>query len=470
MSLRSARFFGLLVALPLAACGGGGAYKTAASAPPSYGGGSAPGGTYGGVSTNGVPGSYAARSAPAGAPMAASEERLATKTSQSYGETVVVAESSGDSDSGSSTKAPSGPQPLPPPRPKDDVGTSDGDGVTNAATTGNTNVNPQPGTTQAPSQPKEMLDIEANMTVAVDSVRDAAKRVRDLAKEYGANVTGDQVQDEGSYQRGAFEIRVPSEKIDAFLEAISGVGTVRSRDVRATDVSKQYFDSQILLRNLEVTMKRYEEILAQAKNVQEVLVVEQELTRLRGEINRVKGELRFMRDRVSRSTLHLQLVPKSVDTSPPPEVPEAKLFPGVRGTMLTDLTGDGNKTYYGLGLSIFFLRSFQVDFDVLRHGDSVFASNGSSGRAFLVTAGGDIYSDFFGGGRRAFLNPYVGLRGGYARIDGKNNALVSGTLGLELFRSKGVLLDLQARLHLFFGNGDGAHAGIQPTLGLNVAF
>jgi hypothetical protein len=401
--------------------------------------------------------------------MAASEERLATKTSQSYGETVVVAESSGDSDSGSSAKAPSGPQPLPPPRPRDDVGTTDGDGVTNAATTGAGNANPQPGTTQAPSQPKEMLDIEANMTVAVDSVRDAAKRVRDLSKEYGANVTGDQVQDEGSYQRGAFEIRVPSEKIDAFLEAISAVGTVRSRDVRATDVSKQYFDSQILLRNLEVTMKRYEEILAQAKNVQEVLVVEQELTRLRGEINRVKGELRFMRDRVSRSTLHLQLVPNSVDTSPPPEVPEAKLFPGVRGTMLTDFTGDGKTSYYGVGLSVFFLRSFQVDLDVLRHKDSLFAS-GSEGRAFLVTMGGDIYSDFFGSGRRQFLNPYVGLRGGYARIDGKNNALVAGTVGLELFRSKGFLLDLQARLHLFFGNSDGAHAGFQPTLGMNVAF
>lgn len=460
MSLRYARFFGLLVALPLAACGGSSAYKNSAAAPPSYGGSAQPGATYGGVSTNGVPGAYAARGTTS-APAPAMEERVG-KT-QVYGESVSVVESSADSDSGSSTKAPSGPQPLPPPKAKDDVGTSD-ESATNAAT----NANPQPGTTQAPSQPKEMLDIEANMTVAVDSVRDAAKRVRDLAKEYGANVTGDQVQDEGSYQRGAFEIRVPSEKIDAFLEAISAVGTVRSRDVRATDVSKQYFDSQILLRNLEVTMKRYEEILAQAKNVQEVLVVEQELTRLRGEINRVKGELRFMRDRVSRSTLHLQLVPKSVDTSPPPEVPEAKLFPGVRGTMLTDFTSDGKTSYYGFGLSIFFLRSFQIDLDVART-SSLFAS-GNDGRAFLVTMGGDIYSDFFGSGRRQFLNPYVGLRGGYARIDGKNNALVAGTVGLELFRSKGFLLDLQARLHLFFGNGDGAHAGFQPTLGMNVAF
>jgi hypothetical protein len=456
MSLRRFHYLGLL-ALPLLV-GCGASYKNASATPASYAPPSPPP-VYGGMTTNGVPGAYAARPGAAPAPVSrATADR----------EEVVMAEStSADGDSGGSVsdKKPSEPTPLPPPTSRPDVGTEpDATNVATNPTAGNAN-----GGTQQPTQAKEMLDIEANMTVAVDSVRDSAAKIRQIARDHGANITGDQVQDEGAYQRGAFEIRVPSDKIDAFLEAISGIGTVRSRDVRATDVSKQYFDSQILLRNLEVTMKRYEEILAQAKNVQEVLVVEQELTRLRGEINRVKGELRFMRDRVSRSTVHLQIVPKSVDTTPPPEVPEAKLFPGVRGTMLADFTGDGHTSYYGLGVSIFALRAFQIDVDVMRHGSSLFGK-GSDQRAFLVTMGGDIYSDFFGGGRRMFLNPYIGLRAGYARIDGKNDALIAGTVGLELLRTKGVLIDLQARLHLFFGNSDGAHAGIQPTLGVNFAF
>ncbi len=459
MSLRYVRSLGLLVALPLGACGGG-AYKASAASPSFGGAGGGGAQSYGGVTTNGVPGTYAGRGASASAPAPVAAESAPLRAQAESREE--IATTSSDS---ASAKEPSGPQPLPPPRPKQDVGSSDADPRPVATT-----AEGQTPTTQAPAQPKEMLDIEATLLVAVDSVHESAKRVRELAKQYGADLTGDQVQDEGSYQRGAFEIRVPSDKVADLLDAISALGTVRSRDVRATDVSKQYFDSQLLLQNLEVTMKRYEEMLALAKNVQEVLVVEQELTRLRGEINRVKGELRFMRDRVARSTVHLQIVPKSVDTTPPPEVPEAKFFPGVRGTMLTDMTGTGHTTYYGLGLSLFFLRNFQVDFDVLRHGASPFETNGAEGRAFLVTAGGDIYSEFFGGGRRKYFNPYVGLRAGYARLDGKNDALVSGTVGLELVRTKGLLLDLQGRLHLFFGNADGAHAGVQPTLGLNVAF
>jgi len=36
---------------------------------------------------------------------------------------------------------------------------------------------------------------------------------------------------------------------------------------------------------------------------------------------------------------------------------------------------------------------------------------------FLVTMGGDIYSDYFGGGRRCWLNLYLGARIGYARLE-----------------------------------------------------
>jgi hypothetical protein len=454
MSLRHARFFGLLVAFPLAACASSRHEASYAYSPPSQ---PQPQPVYGGV-----PGSYAGGGGGGAAPASASRPMAREE---------VTVQSTGDSSSEVELKGSSGP-PAPsrpaPPTANPDVGGSEEGEVRKTATDGAAQPTGQGVQQQAP---KEMLDIEANMTVAVDSVADAAKKVRELTKQYGGNLTGDQVQDEGQYQRGAFEIRVPSEKIAEFLDAIGGIGTVRSRDVRATDVSKQFFDSQILLHNLEVTMKRYEEILAQAKNVQEVLVVEQELTRLRGEINRVKGELRFMRDRVARSTLHLQIVPKSVDTNPPPENPEAKLYPGVRGTMLTDFTSSGHTTYWGFGLSIFIIRQFQIDVDLLRHDKFVFNSGGPEPYAFLVTAGGDIYSEFFGGGRRRYFNPYIGLRAGYARIADRNNALIAGNVGIELVRTRGFLLDLQARLHLFFGNpDDGAHAGIQPTLGLNVAF
>jgi hypothetical protein len=87
----------------------------------------------------------------------------------------------------------------------------------------------------------------------------------------------------------------------------------------------------------------------------------------------------------------------------------------------------------------------------------------------LVTAGGDLYSDFLGGGQRRFLNPYLGLRAGYARITAANYFAGGGTIGVELFKSRYATIDTDLRVLGLFGS-PGSELGLEPTLGANVAF
>ena len=98
--------------------------------------------------------------------------------------------------------------------------------------------------------------------------------------------------------------------------------------------------------------------------------------------------------------------------------------------------------------------------------------NGSSSHSpdvLLLTAGGDVYSDFLGGGRRRFLNPYLGLRVGYARVAGANDLAGAGTIGVELFKSRYATIDTDVRVLGLFGKPN-SELGIEPTLGANVAF
>ena len=88
----------------------------------------------------------------------------------------------------------------------------------------------------------------------------------------------------------------------------------------------------------------------------------------------------------------------------------------------------------------------------------------------LLTLGGEMYSDFLGGGKRRFLNPYLGYTLGYARFLGHNEGVLGVTLGLELVKTKAITVDLNARaLGLFFG-GDGTHAAIEPVFSISVPF
>jgi hypothetical protein len=124
----------------------------------------------------------------------------------------------------------------------------------------------------------------------------------------------------------------------------------------------------------------------------------------------------------------------------------------------------------GGGFSLFFARYLSIDVDALR------ATSHTGGffddvNALFVMVGGDTYSDFFGAGRRKFLNPYVGLRTGYAYVDGKSNMSIAGNFGVELVKTGTVLLDLNARVHAMFGNKEvGAHVGLEPAISIHVAF
>ncbi len=113
-----------------------------------------------------------------------------------------------------------------------------------------------------------------------------------------------------------------------------------------------------------------------------------------------------------------------------------------------------------------FSRAISLDLDV-------FKRPGSDQRgpdAVLASIGGEIYSDLLGGGERRYLNPYLGWRAGYARLDSDNQALIGATLGLELYKNRWFGLDAEARNYLAFGGARGAHYLLSPALAARVAF
>lgn len=319
----------------------------------------------------------------------------------------------------------------------------------------------------------EMFDIEARLSVEVEKIGDAAGKVRELAKKHGGQVVADTVNDDAGSSAASFTLRVPSKGSDAFLNDISGIGVVRNRQITARDIGKEFHDAQIYLRNLEVTLKRYEEILAKAQDVNSILQIEREMTRIRGEIDRVKGDLRWMKDRAARATIYLTLYTSRPDNTPIFD-PKAKVYPGVRAVHFADFRGAaGDYGYLGFGLSIAASRYFSVDVDGLRR----VGNPGQGLDAFFVTVGGEFYSDFLGAGRRSYMNPYIGWRLGYARTatsveaGAKDEMLIGGTLGFELYKTKFFRFDAQTRFMGLFGNkAVGGHFGVMSGLQMHVAF
>jgi hypothetical protein len=322
--------------------------------------------------------------------------------------------------------------------------------------------------TQLPSgSPKgDRLDIEATLNLVVDQLAVAAAELRAIVRKHGGVLIED-VVDESSTSNGRFLIRIATPGTDDLMAAIERLGQLRTRHVNAHDIGKQYKDAELQLENLNVAMARYEQILTKANTVADILSIERELTRLRGEIEQVKGNLRWMQDRAARSTVHVNLTATRQAVAQGPIAPQAKLYPGLRATFLEDLRGDNvHQGYWGGGLSFRANREFSLDLDGLRR-----TSTGSPIKGldiFLITIGGEAFSEFLGNGTRRFMNPYLGWRLGYARFEGANEFALGGTLGIELVKTRYVSLDLAIRGIGLLGHS--AHFALEPDLTFGFVF
>jgi hypothetical protein len=313
----------------------------------------------------------------------------------------------------------------------------------------------------APALPEQLV-VEGWIGLEVDDVQKTAVAIRAQVVASGGRVVSENLGGSGEGWSGDLEIRLPPQRAASFLGWLDEVGDVRSRRVQGTDVSRTLFDQELALQNLTLTMARLQKLLErQDMAMKDVLAVEVELTRVRGEIERIKGEQRFLQDRVALATLHVSLSrPRGVVLG----AATTKLFPGPRLSTLVLLTPDGReRVRYGGGVAIGLgLPRVTAELDVFAGPE--LADGSDEDAAVVATVGGAFYSDHLGRGRRRFGNPYIGLRLGYAYLGGSAFA-AGGEVGVELFKHRYVLVDANVRvLGLIGDQSDAAVVGGLSTV------
>lgn len=150
-----------------------------------------------------------------------------------------------------------------------------------------------------------MLIYKANIYMAVFETKKSIDAVEQLAKDSGGYLV--------SREDNRITVRVPASKFDGTLDKITKLGDMLHRNVSVQDVTSEYFDLSIRLRNLEAMRDRFEELLKKATKVEEALAVERELERVAGEIERLKGRLKLLRELVTFSTITVEFQPRPTD-------------------------------------------------------------------------------------------------------------------------------------------------------------
>lgn len=164
-----------------------------------------------------------------------------------------------------------------------------------------------PAAGAAPAIRNRKIIYTGDLTLQVEALEPAVAEAQQVARQFGGYLSS--LNESGGAGRRYAELtfRLPAERFHDAMAALAKLGEVRGRTVGADDVTEQWVDLDARVRNLKRSEERLLKLLEQAGNISQLLEVERELTRVRGEIEAIEGQLRHLNDRIALSTLTVRL-------------------------------------------------------------------------------------------------------------------------------------------------------------------
>ena len=146
----------------------------------------------------------------------------------------------------------------------------------------------------------------ASLSFQVEHFDSASQSLEAAVKGYDAYVVESRRSGAHRQIHGNMIIRVRSDQLDPLTEELLKQSVyLQSKDISSDDVTEEFVDLEIRLRNKKEVEKKYLEILAKAKTIKEILEVENQIRVIREEIEAKEGRLKYLRNQVAYSTIHL---------------------------------------------------------------------------------------------------------------------------------------------------------------------
>lgn len=149
----------------------------------------------------------------------------------------------------------------------------------------------------------------AYLTIATSTLDADAGALRTLTESAGGYVEAmNQYESTGSRPRQtSFDLRVPTEKLDAFLADAAAIGRVTSRSESASDQTVTYRDTELRLATQRAKMTRLQELLVQANDVSDLLAIETEIANTQYTLDSYETSLRNIDRQVDESYVSITL-------------------------------------------------------------------------------------------------------------------------------------------------------------------
>ena len=167
----------------------------------------------------------------------------------------------------------------------------------------------------------------------------------------GGHVHSKQTGDYGYYdqtakpnRRASLVLRIPAQALDEFKGSLGKLGKVTSINESERDETMSYNDTAAHIEALKVERDALMNLMANAKDLKDLIMLQERITDVRRQLNSLEGALRLLDDQVSLSTVTLtvtevgKLAPEPV---PEPEGYLARTWTGFKNSVRSVVHGLG---------------------------------------------------------------------------------------------------------------------------------
>jgi len=171
------------------------------------------------------------------------------------------------------------------------------------------------GVTSELTQQRELIDEgelterkvirDGSLLILVQKTEEVAENIQNIAQDLDGFVSYSRIYEvsEGT-KSGVVTIRVPANFFDQAINEIKELAIkVEDENTNSSDVTERFIDLEARLGNLEVEEEQYIQVMEKAKTVEDILMVSQRLSSVRGKIEQIKGQLKYLSNQIDMSTI-----------------------------------------------------------------------------------------------------------------------------------------------------------------------
>jgi len=157
------------------------------------------------------------------------------------------------------------------------------------------------------AEPERYVVAKAKLDLQTKQYDELNKDINAKLKELNGYIEN---KSEHNYDSGRYQslvVRVPSGKLDAFLNGLEKNATVTQMDVSYTDVTDEMIETGSRKKALEAEEKALLDILKKAQSIDEIITVQDRLSKIKSELESYILKLQKLKNQVNYSTVNMDI-------------------------------------------------------------------------------------------------------------------------------------------------------------------